>query len=125
MQEIVIPVVVVIAVIQILNTWWLYSTNSNKKELDKKFTDISSRVLEVENDMMTYEDKRDSNCRIHTEKIASMELEIGKRKGESELLQKDIQNLKDTVDLKLQAIKESQAELKSLIEKIYAKIDNK
>jgi hypothetical protein len=64
-------------------------------------------------------------CRIvHDEEQRPYDFcqQYGKRKGENELLGKDIQRLDETVNLKLKNITETQNEIKTLIEKLHAEI---
>jgi hypothetical protein len=121
-MELTMPTVVVIAIINLVIGGYIFFIRRSLFEFDRRFTETKANILELENDLLNYEERRNNNCKNHSESIRNIELELGKRKGENELLGKDIQRLDETVNLKLKNITETQNEIKSLIEKLHAEI---
>ena len=121
-MEVTMPTVVLIAIVNLIIGGYIFFIRRSLYEYDRRFAEINARIVESENDQMTYEERRNNNCKLHSESIRNIELELGKRKGENELLGKDIQRLDETVNLKLKNITETQNEIKTLIEKLHAEI---
>ena len=96
-----------------------YYARKDRDSIDKEFADIRGDIVGNANDLIAYKQMKDTSCSKHFDTIQRMEIEIGKRKGESDLLAKDIKRLEDTMELRLKAIEKTGDETKKMVEKIY------
>jgi len=91
----------------------------DRNSIDREMSDMRAEMIGIDTDFIRYKENKETSCLKHMETIQRMEIEVGKRKGESDLLAKDLKRIEDTMDLKLKAIENTGNDTKIMVQKIY------